>query len=207
MANKPIIESPDEAGVSGFAAIKRIGGKLASLEIEDSKFNEGEQIKGSLEDADIRELFPNAIGTPELKNDEFTFWLNYTKRKGEPPHQASPYMRVWVATCKKLFGKTPTEKIGDYVVIDQLAQSFKDKNGNKIEYRFWGFVEDEGAQSIEEYAKQELVGKNASAAIRALLTNNRLKNYPELSAMHQDGTLAEKLGLKVDDDGVYQLAE
>lgn len=200
-----LIEDPKDAGVSGFSAVKTVRGRLVSLTPEDSKFNKGQQVKGVLKEAEILELFPNAIGEVDLKDDTFTFWLNYTKEKGKPPHQASPYMRVWVASAKKEYSKNPSELIGEVVTITQSPQKLKDKDDKVVEYKFWSFTKDTGEGDLKGYIQTLLVGKNATAASRALALDPRAKSRPELYVAHENGTLAKQFDLIIDADGIYQM--
>jgi hypothetical protein len=205
-----IVESAEEAGISGFQAVKKVRGLLTKLEVKDSKFKDAktgnipQQIEVTLNDAEILEKFPNAIGEVELKDDKFVTWIKYSKQKGAPPHGSSPYMRVWVASAKKLYGKSPTELVGTVVVLEQMEQSFKDENDKPIKFKFWGFSTAEGEAPINDYIKGLVVGLNQQAALRTLMMDARAKQHPEFATAQQNGELAEKLGLVVVDE-VYNL--
>ena len=70
----------------------------------------------------------------------------------------------------------------------------------------WGFISDETADSgtVKDYVRDIVVGKNEKAALRALLTDARSKQFPEFKASLQAGEIGDLLGVELV-DGKYAI--
>lgn len=225
------VETTAEAAVGGYAGIKKVRGLLVSLEKVEGKVPEGadwepkDQIEGKLEDALILEMFPNADDM-ELKDGKFTFWVPYAA-EGKTPTSGSLYMRCFCASSEEVGKKRVGENKGEYVTLerqDRLLFTMKEKNKEteemeKIEVRSvnragmpssgsWCFVSDETADSgsVKDYIRDEcIVGKNEKAALRALLTDPRAKQFPEFKQALQAGEIGDLLDVELV-DGKFALA-
>lgn len=223
------VETTKEASKGGYQGIKKVRGILTSLTRVPSKFTEGEfgkpkdQIEVALEDAAILEMLKGE-DEMELKEGKYTFWVPYAEPQ-KTPNQNSIYMKVWIASAEAM-GKTPTQMIGEYVTLERKkVDLFKtdrdeakkplgtDEEGNKI-YRYistnkhFCFVTEESADAPDTvaYIKELVVGKNKTAALRALVMDGRAKQFPEYKESLSNDTLGELLGVK-EVDGVFQDAE
>lgn len=223
MAKGDFVETTAEAAVGGYQGIKKVRGLLVSLEKVPGKVPEGadwepkDQIEVVLEDAAILEMFPNADDF-ELKDNKFTCWVPYAA-EGKVPTAGSIYMKCFIASAEEL-GKKPSALKGEYITLerqDRLLFKMKEKNKETEEmetievhsvnkagmpsYGSWCFVSDETADSgtVKDYVRDLLVGKNEKAALRALLTDPRAKQFPSFKTSLQAGTLAEELGLSIEE--------
>jgi len=217
------VETTAEAAVGGYQGIKKVRGLFVDLKKIPPRFTESEygepkeQMEITLEDAAILEMFPNADDF-ELKDNKFTCWVPYAA-EGKVPHGNSIYMRCFVASAEEL-GKKPSALKGEYITLERQDRLlFKTKIKNKetdedetVEVHSvnkagmpsansWCFVSDETADSgtVKDYVRDILIGKNEKAALRALLTDARAKQFPEFKTSLQAGTLAEELGLSIED--------
>jgi len=220
------IESTKEASRGGFQGIKKVRGLLTGLRKVPPRFTDSEygepkdQIEFVLEDAAILEMFPGEEDF-ELKDNKFVGWVSYAA-EGKTPHTNSAYMKCWVASAEKM-GKKPSDFIGQYVTLDKVPtllfkkpklgedkKPLLDEEGNKIydevtTTNSFCFVPDETADSenIKDYVVGKLIGLNMKAALRPLAMDIKIKQFPEFKQKHNEGTLAEYLGLAVV-DGKYQ---
>ena len=218
------VETTAEAAVGGFQGIKKVRGLLISLEKVSGKVPEGadwepkDQIEGKLEDAVLLEMFPNADDI-ELKDSKFTFWVTYAA-EGKTPTSGSTYMRCFCASSEEIGRKRVSENKGEYVTIERQDRIlFKTKAKNKETEKMetievhsvgqnglpssgsWCFVSDETADSgtVKDYVRELVVGLNEKSALRALLTDSRAKQFPSFKTSLQAGTLAEELGLSIEE--------
>jgi len=195
------VESTKEASVGGYQGIKTIRGVLVRLEKKASKFTEGfggkpapDQMEFELSDAAVLEMKPNEEEF-ELTDGKFTGWETYAA-PGRVPHKNSTYMRCWVASAEAL-GKSPSQFLNEYVTlsrVDTLLFKRKKEGTDETEEirtdKHWCFVKDaEDTGDIVEHITGLVVGKNKSAAVRALLIDNRAKQYP----MYKDAATADNL--------------
>jgi len=225
------VETTAEAAVGGYQGIKKVRGLQVSLtkipprNIENITWEPKEQIEIVLEDALILEMFPNADDF-ELKEGKLTIWVPYAA-EGKVPSSGSTYMRCYVASAEEQ-GKKPSAFNGEYVTLErQNRLLFKTTKKNEdteeketIEIRSintetglpssgaWCYVSDETADSgtVKDYIKEVLVGKNEKAALRALLTDARAKQFPEFKQALQAGTISELLDVELK-DGKYVATE
>ena len=220
------IETTAEAGLGGYQGIKKVRGLLVDLKkiparvVEGAEWEPKEQIEGSLEDAAILEYFPNADEF-ELKDSKFTFWVPYAA-EGKVPHANSIYIKCWVASSETA-GKKPTQFKGEYVTLERQDRLlFKTKRKDEetgesetIEVHSvnkaglpssgsWCFITDETADSdtVKDYVRDLLVGKNEKAALRELLTNARAKQFPSYKEALKAGVIADLLDIELV-DGKY----
>jgi hypothetical protein len=223
------VESTKEASRGGFQGIKKIRGLLVKLEKVDppeSWDSKKQLIEASMEDTAVLEMFPNEEQF-DLKDGKFKFSVPYAE-EGKTPNKNTIYMKVWVASAEKL-GKKPSEFIGQYVTLDKLPillfskpkvgedkKPILDANGKKVmedvlavdstgRPNHFSFVGDETTTSVNvrDYARKRLNGLNQKSALRELILDPQLKQYPEYKEAHNNGTLATMLEMTVDAEGVY----
>ena len=208
---RKIVDSPEEAGVSGFRAIKKVRGLLSGFDIgsaPDGWTDAGEQAILDLDDTTILEMFGEAEAF-ELKEDKFRIYIPYKTQS------SSTYMMCLVASARETGKQRVRDAIGEYITLERQDRVLgtTTKNGEKIEIHTthdtglpwasaWCFVSDETADSerVKDYVKALLIGKTEKVALRDLLTDTRAKQFPEFKAMLQAGTLAEELGLEIVED-------
>lgn len=224
------VETTAEAAVGGYQGIKKVRGLFVDLKKIPPRFTESEygepkeQMEITLEDAAILEMFPNADDF-DLKDSKFTCWVPYAA-EGKVPHGNSIYMRCFVASAEEM-GKKPSALKGEYITLERQDRLlFKTKIKNKeteemetIEVHSvnkagmpsansWCFVSDETADSgtVKDYVRDLIVGKNEKAALRALLTDARSKQFPEFKQALQAGEIGDLLGVELV-DGKYVATE
>ena len=220
-----IVESSKEASRGGFQGIKKIRGLLTEIKLvpprfEDSDYGEPkDQIQFTLEDAAVLEMFPGEEEF-ELKDNKFVGWVSYAV-KGKTPHANSAYIKVWVASAEAL-GKKPSDFVGSVVTlekkpvvlfkkpktekVDGKEKPILDADGKKVYEEVsttntFAFVGDESAGSTDNmaYVIEKLDGLNEKAALRALIVDTKLKQFPEYKDKLKAGTLAEFLGMTIED--------
>ena len=229
------VETTKEASRGGYAGIQKIRGLLTDLEkvepenemvtLDDgTTFKAKDQIKVTLDNAAILRM-AEGEEEPEIKDGRHTVYVPYAE-KGKTPHVNSAYMRCWVASAEAL-GKKPSEFKGEYVTLEKkLVVLFKmpkkgedgkpiiGEDGKKVleeitTDRYFCFVADEGgdSSSIVDYVKGKVIGLSASAAVRELTLDGRVKQYPEYKEAAKNGTLADMLGLAIVDSKYAELME
>ena len=127
-------------------------------------------------------------------------------------------MKYWVASAEKL-GKKPSDFKGQYVtllnvryeafkrpVIDEATKKpKKDAEGKTVTEPIMGacftFIADETIDSntVKDYVRDLLDGKNETAARRVVIMDARIKQFPEYRNKLQDGTLAEFVNMNIVD--------
>ncbi len=180
-----------------------------------------------MEDTTVIEMFGDE-DIFELKEGKFSFYIPYVEA-GKAPHQNSIYSRCWLASAKEL-GKKPSEFIGQYVTLEKQPRVLfqkpileddgtgkkepkLDEDGKKIlgdilavdqsgRPNHFCFVKDDLANpnSLNEYVKSNIVGLNQRAALRVLISDNRIKTHPEYKDALNNGTLATMLGVVLVED-------
>ena len=184
-------------------------------------------VKVDLVETVVLEMFGDEEAM-ELKDGKFGFYIPYVE-SGKKPHQNSIYSRCWLASAKEL-GSLPSQFIGQFVTLEKqprlLFQQYSmeddgtgkkilklDENGDKVKVdvlavnqaglpNHFCFVADETANSnsIQEYIRDLVVGLNQKAAQRALLLDQKAKQFPEYKERLNAGTLAKYLGLRIVED-------
>lgn len=214
-----VIFSSNEASKGGFQAVLAVQGKLVSIERVASKFEtnwDGEgtppdQAEVTLEDAMILEM-GEGEPEPELKDGKFTFWMTYAQPGKPKPHKNTFYVKGFLASGEKL-GIFPDWRDKFVTLRRQEVVLFKRRNDagelEEIKQSSFVFVGEEasGQAPIDDYVKELIVGKNKSSALRAVLMDNRAKQYSDIVSAVRDGSIDVRLGLKVDSKGVYQLSD
>jgi len=223
------VESTKEASRGGFQGIKKIRGLLTEMkrvpppEGWGSDYGEPkDQIKFTLEDAAILEMFPGEEEF-ELKDNKFVGMVPYAV-EGKNPHSNSSYMKCWVASAERM-GKKPSEFIGQYVTLEKIPvvlfkqgirgedkKPLLDEDGQKIYKEVettntFSFVPDETSDSenIKDYIRDLVSGLNQKATLRKLLVDPKAKQFPEFKEALQDGTLAKMLNLALEDDKFVEI--
>ena len=226
------VETTKEASKGGYQGIQKIRGLLTDMEkvepenemvtLDDgTTFKAKDQIKVTLDNAAILRM-AEGEEEPEIKEGRHTIYVPYAE-KGKIPHANSAYMRCWVASAEAL-GKRPSEFKGEYVTLEKkevvlFKMPTKGEDGKPIigedgkkvmetitTEKYFCFVADEGgdSSSIVDYVRGKVVGMTPSAAVRELALDSRSKQFPEYKEAAKLNTLAEKLGL-VMEDGKYAL--
>lgn len=205
------VETTADAVESGFKAITKVRGFMHSITRVPPKFTDStygapkDQIEFVLTDAAILEQKPGTKPI-ELKESRFSCWIPYAA-KGEEATKQSGWVRVTVKSCEEVMGCRVTETVGKLVTIERRPEKLG-KSGDKdlISENYWRFVPTDTADSEDtvSYIRDNLVDKNPQAAKRFLMIDERAKQYPEYKDAFDSGVLAEKLGLVVDDDGVFR---
>lgn len=222
------IDSSKEASKGGFQGIKKVRGLLSKMERVPSKFTESDfgppkdQIEVTLEDAAVLEMSSNEE-LMELKEGKFTFWIPYAPPGKVEAAENSIYTKCWIETAEAL-GSTPKKLIGEYVTLERKpVELFKtdkdeankplgtDEKGNKIYKhivvdKYFTFANEQTVDSpdVVESIKGIVVGKNKTAALRALVTDPLAKQFPDYKEALSAGTLGEMLGLKLNAEGVFE---
>lgn len=223
MTDNRIAYSTKEASKGGFQAIKKFEATLVEHERIKNKFagEDGmltddagnkrvapDQIEARYEDVVILEM---EEGEPEveLKDNKFTVLYSYAKPEKQNAHQNTFWMKGYVASAEAL-GKTPKEFEGTRVVMEQqevLLFTRKDKDtGEKTEVLSTNFVfvnpsEGGTSENVADRVKKLVVGKNKTAALRAIMQDNLVKRHPEYRTAVTNGTVGELIeGIELVDD-------
>ncbi len=224
------IETTKEASIGGFKGIKKIRGLLVDL----TKIppvpgweSEKEQIKVDLEDVTILEML-NDDDPPVLKDGKYSFYVPYEK-VGKRPSENSVYIKTWVASCERVYGKKPSELKGSYILLEKvpvlLFKKYKTEkkdgkdapiigeDGKKVledvlavdqqgRPNHFCFVPEKAAsdEDIKQYVTGLILGCNRKAALRRVALDQKLKQYPEYKNAFKDETIAAKLSLTIGPD-------
>jgi len=204
-----LIETTKEAAKEGFKNIKTVRGLVVNIDVQDApaSWNTTTQnVVVSLEEAAILEYFEEG-DQMELKDNKFSFSYKYAE-PGKKPKAVLPYMKCLVASAEKM-GKKPSDFIGKVATFSKIpVVGFKKKNEETgqmedVEYKdHFSFVPDANADSGDTiaYVKKLVTGLGIQPALRALMMDERAKQFPEFKDALKAGTLAEKLGLKLVED-------
>lgn len=212
MTTNGLIGHSSEAVESGLKAITKVEGNLEQPTREKGSFGK-DQFQFKLSEAVVLAMLEDQE-IPELKDDEFTGWITYAKPGAEPTPQGI-FTRGWCKSAEKLQATQGNENGGwrDFieqrVTLERLPVVYKQKvedEMKEVEFLTWQFVEggEEDTVGIDDHIKTLVVGKNEGAAKRSLLIDSKAKRHPEFKAALEEGTLAELLGLEVDEDGKFQ---
>ena len=186
-----------------------------------------QQITLLLEEAAILEMFEGEEEY-ELKDGKFTIWESYAV-KGKTPHQNSVYIKCLVASAKECGYDDLKKAVGQMVTLEKqprmlfkqpvLGEDSKpilddndEKTYNEIRAvdsngrpNHFCFVADEGisAGDIVDRIKEKITGKNLTAAMRALVMDTRIGQFPEYKTQLENDPqgLAKELGLKLVGEG------
>ena len=218
---KDFVTKSKDASKGGFRGIKKVRGLVVNMEKvppPEGWETEKDQIQVSLEDATVLEMFEGEDEC-ELKEGKFNFLYPYAEGDAKPSANG-PYMRCLVASAEK-FGKDPTDYIGQVTTFEKLPvvlfkqRDKKQPKGEDGKYplveviaeNYFSIIEDETADSenVRTHTQERLNGLTQKASLRALLTDTRLKQYPELKEKLQSGTLAEYLEMEIV-DGKFVMA-
>uniref|UniRef100_A0A6M3J221 Uncharacterized protein n=1 Tax=viral metagenome TaxID=1070528 RepID=A0A6M3J221_9ZZZZ len=223
-----IIGKSSEATKGGFQAIVEVEGVLESIERVESKFKDNQfgkenpdQAQVTLSEAVVLEMEPGEP-EPELKDDKFVTWMNYARPGHQKPHVNSFFAKAFVASAEKLakergsddprlqdlYGqriRLRKEEVLLFTQTDKVTGEKKDVVG-----KGYIFSSDSGDSNdrvdLDEYAKERLVGKNKSSALREAMMDSKLKRNPKYKQAVQDNKTEEVLGLTLV-DGKYLLVE
>jgi hypothetical protein len=199
---------------SGLKAVLEIEGTFAKPFKKPSTFG-GTQLECTLDDAVIIKLSPGAE-MPELKDNKFTQWLKYSAKEGAlSPASGTFLAKHFIPDGEKLYAKltnspvvpgTLMKLVGQRVrwvlLVETLKLKDKETGATKeVTMKYYTFSTDIMTETdVKEAIKKLVLGKNAKAAKRELMMDSLGKSHPEYKAALDDGTLADKLGIKVVDD-------
>lgn len=224
-----LIGSSSEASKGAFQGILLVEGVLVSGERKPSRFTDSlyksepkDQAEVTLEDALILEMEEGET-EPELKDDKFVFWMNYAVPGKDKPHQNTFFVKGFQKSAEELWkargeeGKGWRDLIGSRVTLKRVeivlfSRPSKENPEEKEEFTGTGYVfvetEDGASTDIKTHIADIIVGKVKSAAIRALLTDARGKQFPEYKAAVQSDSIETLLpNVYVDEDGKFQVTE
>ena len=229
MAIPDFNDNPEEASKGGFQGIKKIRGILAKMERVDPRFTDTkygkpkDTIEVTLTNAAVLEM-ANKEEEPELRDNEFKFWIPYAEPGVEKPSANSIFTKCWAATALEAYKKRASELQGEYVTLERrrvvLFKTDKGEDNKPLplnedgskQYRevatdkyfcFVPDVEDSGDYTEQIIAK--VLGKPEKVAARAVLMDGKVQQHPEFRDAVRTGTLAQLLGLELK-DGVYTKA-
>jgi len=226
-----LIDRSSEASKGGFQSILKLEGLLASVdrvegnpEFADEKTGViKDQAKVTLEDVIILEMVEGEP-EPDLTDDRFTFYMNYAPPGKDKAHQNTFYIKGFVKSGEELAKVRGTEGgwrtlIGTRVVMERqtvICFTRKEKNEETGEMEpkdFTGtnlvFVTDDAGDTqagIEDHVKKLIIGTKKPVALRAIMSDSRTKRDPQWREALNQNTLADKLGLKVNEAGVFEEA-
>lgn len=220
MTTNGLMGHSSEAVESGLAAVTKVEGILEQPKRVSGSYD-SDQFEFKLSEAVVLAMKAEQE-LIELKDDEFTGWITYAKPGAEPTPQGG-FTRGWCKSAEKLLiaqGMAEEEIkekkagwrnfIGQRVTVEKLPivykQTVKGGETKETEYPSWQFVEGDGEAegNMDDYIKSLVVGKKLEVARRSILIDAKAKRYPEYKDALVDGTLAEMLGLEVDEDGKFQ---
>lgn len=214
----PIFRS-DEATAGGLAAVQKVQGRLVSIKRVPSRFEESafggvpkDQVEITLEDAVILEM-PEGEPEPELPEGNYIFWMGYAAPGKEKPHKNTFYVKGFLASGEELGifpewqDKLVTLEKKEIVLFKRKNQEGESEEITQTNFVFVGGEDAGSAPDLDEYVASLIVGKNKSSALRALLLDNRTKHQTMYRDAIKDDTIADMLGLVVDDKGIYQKGE
>ena len=184
--------------------------------------NPSSQIRVDMEDVAILEVFE---GEDEYEPSEgkVSFWIPYLRKGQTKPHQNSVYARTWLDSAKALGVTDVMEFKGQYVTLekvptvlftynqtDESKQLVLDADGNKVKVEVlavdtngrpnrFSFAKDEGvtAEDLPQRIQEKVLGLNATAAMRAVVMDNRAQQFPEFKTLLETNPaeFATKVGL------------
>lgn len=220
-----VIGRPDEASGGIWQDIEEVEGVLQPLKRVPSRFDTqygsdkpaNDQVEIVLEEAEIIKM-AEGQEAPELKDDKFTTWLGYAPPGKEKPHKNTFYSKGFCTYAVELAKSRGIENGGVHDLVNTRIRLIKkevflfkrhkqDDPDEYEEFNITNFVpvecgEEEG--SLNDYVRDLIVGKNSSAAKRAVLLDSRAKKHPEYKEAIDNGTIGELVGVTVDDKGIYK---
>ena len=208
--------SSDAAVESGLKAILEIEGTLLKPTKEASTFEGAntDQLKLQLADAVILKMAAGAE-QPELKDNIFTQWLKYGKNGAQAPVKGTFLVKHFLPDAEKLYAKLTGAPVVPGTLMNLVGQRVRwvrldvpytikardgvgeDKSGISSHYTF--ALDIMTAEDIKTHVKKLVLGKNETATKRALVMDAVAKTHPEYKAALDNNTLANLLGVKVDD--------
>jgi len=206
---------------------KRVESKFGTSEFEGRTVEPKDQIQVTLEDAAILKMMEDAQEY-ELPEGRLIFWIPFAKKGQTKAHSNSVFQKCWVDTAKEVYDKPPSQLNGEMITLekqprilftdyekDSQGKFILNDDGEKIKRevravdkkgrpRYFCFIKDEGISSadIGEYVKGKIKGLNTTAAMREIVMDNRLSQFPELKTQLENDTdgFATKYGLSLVDD-------
>ncbi len=224
------LNDPKELPRSGISAIKKIFGHLEIPDLLPGKdWGDGKAVKQScllkLTNAKILEIDKGAK-MPELEDDTFKIYIPYAP-KDELPDPKSRFAKTIMKSAKDLWkargqpDKGWLDLIGTDVTLERrpmdwtITEKPTEEGGEKKKVTgstdAYYFVENLNVVSdpvdIKKYIRDTLViGKKKSLIKRNLTMDAMAKRHPEYMQAVNDGTFEELMGVKLDENGVYQEA-
>ena len=210
--------SSDAAVESGIKAILEIEGTLLKPTKEASTFEGAniDQLKLQLADAVILKMVEGAE-QPELKDNIFTQWLKYGKNGAQAPVKGTFLVKHFLPDAEKLYAKLTNAPVIPGTLMNLVGQRVRwvrldvpytikdkvtgeEKKGISSHYTF--ALDIMTPEDIKTHVKKLVVGKNETAAKRALVMDAVAKTHPEYKAALDNNTLTDTLGI-TQVDGVF----
>ena len=210
--------SSDAAVESGLKAILEVEGTLLKPTKEASTFEGAntDQLKLQLADAVILKMVEGAE-QPELKDNIFTQWLKYGKNGAQAPVKGTFLVKHFLPDAEKLYAKLTNAPVIPGTLMNLVGQRVRwvrldvpytikdkvtgeEKKGISSHYTF--ALDIMTPEDIKTHVKKLVVGKNETAAKRALVMDAVAKTHPEYKAALDNNTLTDALGI-TQVDGVF----
>lgn len=184
-----------------------------------------DQAKVTLDEAEIIQM-EEGEPEPDLKDGRFTFWMNYAPKGKERPHVNTFFVQGYLKSGEALDAKRRGVDVKDGNIEnlydtrcrlhhvkaeDKVLLLFKQpkEKGSDEKVSVYGtgflFAEDGVGgtkEDIVDRARKLCLGKNIAAVKRIVMMDNKLKQLPEWKEAVDNGTIAEKLGLKVNEQEI-----
>lgn len=216
MPEEGLIFDPEQASKGSYKMVKRFNGDLVKLAREEGKFDKDQAVL-YFENVEIEEMLEDEE-KPTLDDDTYRAWYSYAL-PGKKPHQNSLWIMGVIASAKecgileqviKLFEGTgdpihvtmEKREINLYQIRNDAGEKEWRTGTNFIFVGGTAVTEDD----VKDTIKEIVVGLGESAAMRELMMNPKAKRHPEYAEALENGTLADKLGIKLV-DGVFKEAK
>jgi len=223
------IERPEDASKGSYASVLMVEGVPLPLRIIPSekantfgKFTDRVEIR--LAQATFLKMVEGE-DEPELKDGVWSTRMNYAQKGKKSAHKNSVYVRGFVQSLAD--AKTTWSALvdaGERVILEWkegiplgFHKNVVDVDGAPImgedgvtpmqeDATGSSFVLSTGGSAITpilDHIKKLVLGKNDKMAARELMMDSRAKQKPEFKQALDAGTLAEKLGLKLNAEGIF----
>ena len=212
MTLEGIVTKSKDASLGSWRSVLKFSGTLVGVKnigVPPKSQFEKEMLELSFENATILQM-REGEDAPELKDGKYTVRVGYAK-KGHKPHKNSFYIQHFIDSAEKLCNarNIPEGGLAELINTD-IVMEYKDnveisKHGggdtgdDPLTSSGWVFALDGAGKQepIEEAVKREILGKNKAQALRAIVSNFRTNADPQWRQALNDGTIAEKLGVKL----------